>query len=127
VTRQPRSARRAEPARIEAVVRSRLAAPDRTGVEDASSLDLSTFLRGLSLGALVGAAIAGSAIWERRRLRRAALPEPSAVPERSGLSERSGLADGAAGHEPDDVPGQDRSEAGPSMNGASTPSPAPGR
>jgi NhaP-type Na+/H+ or K+/H+ antiporter len=30
----------------------------------------STFLRGLAVGALVGAAIAGSTIWERRRLRR---------------------------------------------------------
>ena len=29
----------------------------------------SIFLRGLSLGALIGAAIAGSAIWERRRRR----------------------------------------------------------
>jgi hypothetical protein len=29
------------------------------------------FLRGLSIGALVGAAIAGSTIWERRRGRRA--------------------------------------------------------
>jgi hypothetical protein len=28
------------------------------------------FLRGLSIGALIGAAIAGSAIWERRRTRR---------------------------------------------------------
>ena len=28
-----------------------------------------TFLRGLSIGALIGAAIAGSAIWERRRIR----------------------------------------------------------
>lgn len=30
----------------------------------------SKFLRGLSLGALVGAAIAGSAIWDRRRMGR---------------------------------------------------------
>ena len=33
----------------------------------------STFARGLALGALVGAAIAGSAIWQRRQARR---PEP---------------------------------------------------
>jgi hypothetical protein len=37
--------------------------------ESASS---STFLRGLVVGALVGAAIAGSTIWERRRSRRKA-------------------------------------------------------
>jgi hypothetical protein len=30
----------------------------------------SIFLRGLSIGALIGAAIAGSTIWERRRTRR---------------------------------------------------------
>ena len=30
----------------------------------------STFVRGLAIGALVGAAIAGSTIWERRRARR---------------------------------------------------------
>ena len=30
----------------------------------------STFARGLALGALVGAAIAGSAIWQRRQARR---------------------------------------------------------
>ena len=29
----------------------------------------STFLRGIALGALVGAAIAGSTIWERRKAR----------------------------------------------------------
>jgi hypothetical protein len=32
------------------------------------------FLRGLSIGALVGAAIAGSTIWERRRGRRGRVP-----------------------------------------------------
>ena len=36
----------------------------------------SIFLRGLSLGALIGAAIAGSAIWERRRIKRAAGESP---------------------------------------------------
>ena len=41
------------------------------------------FLRGLSLGALIGAAIAGSAIWERRRIRGRAgetAPEPRPEP-----------------------------------------------
>jgi hypothetical protein len=42
--------------------------PGRTGA---------TFMRGLTLGALVGAAIAGSAIWQRRsrRARQPAEPE----------------------------------------------------
>jgi hypothetical protein len=41
---------------------------------------MAVFLRGLSIGALVGAAIAGSAIWERARRRveqRTASPEPA--------------------------------------------------
>ena len=36
----------------------------------------STFARGLALGALVGAAIAGSTIWQRRQARLAAHDEP---------------------------------------------------
>jgi hypothetical protein len=36
---------------------------------------MSTFLRGLTIGALVGAAIAGSTLWSRRRRRRTP-PEP---------------------------------------------------
>ena len=40
-----------------------------------------TFMRGLTLGALIGAAVAGSAIWQRRmRNARAELPSPSAEP-----------------------------------------------
>lgn len=35
------------------------------------------FVRGLALGALVGAAIAGSTIWQRRHGRRAELPPPA--------------------------------------------------
>lgn len=35
----------------------------------ASGPDPSRFLRGVAIGALVGAAIAGSTIWQRRRLR----------------------------------------------------------
>jgi len=38
----------------------------------------SVFLRGLSLGALVGAAIAGSTIWDRRRARRNRADETAA-------------------------------------------------
>ena len=37
---------------------------------DDDSPRLQAFLRGLSIGALVGAAIAGSAIWERSQRRR---------------------------------------------------------
>ena len=38
----------------------------------------SVFLRGLSLGALIGAAIAGSAVWDRRRARRNRADETAA-------------------------------------------------
>jgi hypothetical protein len=41
---------------------------------------MAVFIRGLTIGALVGAAIAGSAIWERARRqveRRHTLPEPN--------------------------------------------------
>lgn len=43
----------------------------------------SAFARGLALGALVGAAIAGSTIWQRRQARRAAgseTPTPDEAP-----------------------------------------------
>ena len=47
-------------------------------VEGAAGDDVrtTTFIRGLALGALVGAAIAGSTIWQRRRH-----PIPDARPE----------------------------------------------
>ena len=35
-----------------------------------------TFMRGLTLGALIGAAVAGSAIWQRRGRRRLQRPAP---------------------------------------------------
>jgi len=41
----------------------------------------SSFLRGLAVGALVGAAIAGSTIWERRRASRGQPDEQSREPE----------------------------------------------
>jgi hypothetical protein len=49
-------------------------------VEQASGDDVraTTFVRGLALGALVGAAIAGSTIWQRRRH-----PSPDAEPEKA--------------------------------------------
>lgn len=52
-------------------------APRRTEPDDAT-LPHSVFLRGLSLGALIGAAIAGSAIWDRRRQRAKAPSDDSA-------------------------------------------------
>lgn len=42
----------------------------------------STFARGLALGALVGAAIAGSTVWQRRQAR---LAKNEAVPAADGL------------------------------------------
>ncbi len=48
----------------------------RREADDASASDadprLASFLRGVTIGALVGAAIAGSALWERAQRRRAA-------------------------------------------------------
>ena len=46
---------------------------------DEASGSGTTFMRGLTLGALLGAAIAGSALWQRRtRAKRLELPEESA-------------------------------------------------
>jgi hypothetical protein len=48
----------------------------RRDVEDGTGSDtdprLASFLRGVTIGALVGAAIAGSALWERAQRRRMA-------------------------------------------------------
>lgn len=65
------------PAPIEALVR---AVGSRASDDEERA---STFARGLALGALVGAAIAGSAIWQRRQSRAGALPEPPGPPETS--------------------------------------------
>jgi predicted acylesterase/phospholipase RssA len=51
---------------------------------------MAVFLRGLSIGALVGAAIAGSALWERARRRSEHEPkeiEPGLVEPEPGLVE----------------------------------------
>jgi hypothetical protein len=70
---------------------------------------MAVFLRGLSIGALVGAAIAGSAIWERARRRKEpeaagveeARTEPSEPPRaRAGRPGRIGPSDELP---PDDV------------------------
>lgn len=51
------------PAPIEALVRAVGGRSNPPAIDDERA---STFARGLALGALVGAAIAGSAIWQRR-------------------------------------------------------------
>ncbi len=58
------------PAPLEALVRAIAG-----GAHDDDDQRATTFARGLALGALVGAAIAGSTIWQRRRAR----PEPTTV------------------------------------------------
>jgi hypothetical protein len=58
------------PAPLEALVRALAGGP-----HDQDDQRATTFARGLALGALVGAAIAGSAIWERRHAHRAE-PDP---------------------------------------------------
>lgn len=62
------------PAPVEAMIRAVAGGSGPDGDERAM-----TFARGLALGALVGAAIAGSTIWQRhlaRRSRLAGTPEP---------------------------------------------------
>lgn len=64
----------------------------------------STFARGLALGALVGAAIAGSTIWQRKLARdhaRAAALEPAPEPEEEPGFEPAD----EPGYEPTDEPG----------------------
>ena len=61
------------PAPIEALVRA-VAGPSVEADERAS-----TFARGVALGALVGAAIAGSAIWQRRASR-GTVPKTQSTP-----------------------------------------------
>ena len=73
------------PAPIDALVR---AVGGNVGEDDERA---STFARGLALGALVGAAIAGSAIWQRRQARRL---HPASVAQRPVA-----LGDPAAAHD----------------------------
>ena len=63
------------PAPLEAIVR---AIAGGTGDDDDQRA--TTFARGLALGALVGAAIAGSTIWQRRHARGATRPSVEPLP-----------------------------------------------
>jgi hypothetical protein len=65
------------PAPVEALIRAIAG-----GADDPDDQRASTFARGLALGALVGAAIAGSTIWQRRHARSDAPtdPEPADLP-----------------------------------------------
>jgi hypothetical protein len=80
------------PAPVDAIVRA------LGGASPEADERASTFARGLALGALVGAAIAGSAIWQRRQARRvqpgadspgtAAFGDPAASHERGSGMQR---------------------------------------
>ncbi|TMF32745.1 MAG: hypothetical protein E6I26_14885 [Chloroflexi bacterium] len=58
-----------EPVRVPSVVEALIRAV-AGGSEEERDQRASTFARGLALGALVGAAIAGSTIWQRRLAKR---------------------------------------------------------
>lgn len=70
------------PAPVDALIRAVAGGSGETGDERAI-----TFARGLALGALVGAAIAGSTLWQRRQARQtrtldagsSATPDPAAT------------------------------------------------
>ncbi len=64
------------PAPLEAIVRA------IAGGRDDDDQRATTFARGLALGALVGAAIAGSTMWQRRHAR-AGAPSPAVAESRS--------------------------------------------
>lgn len=62
------------PAPLDAIIRA------IAGRSDETDQRASTFARGLALGALVGAAIAGSTLWQRRQARPPLTPG-AAVPD----------------------------------------------
>jgi hypothetical protein len=72
------------PAPLEALVRAIAG-----GAHDDDDQRATTFARGLALGALVGAAIAGSTIWQRRHASRAA---PAGEPLAPGDAADAALA-----------------------------------
>jgi hypothetical protein len=78
------------PAPLEALVRAIAG-----GAHDDDDQRATTFARGLALGALVGAAIAGSTIWQRRQARRL---RPTGEPPAERASDNAAVApDGASG------------------------------
>ena len=66
------------PAPLEALVRAIAG-----GAHDDDDQRATTFARGLALGALVGAAIAGSTIWQRRHASRVGLARPTLLEVRA--------------------------------------------
>jgi hypothetical protein len=68
--------------RLPAGVESLIRAVTRGSTDEDRDRRASTFARGLAMGALVGAAIAGSTIWQRRQIRPASA-EPAQLPERA--------------------------------------------
>jgi hypothetical protein len=78
------------PAPVEALIRAVAGGSGAKGDERAM-----TFARGLALGALVGAAIAGSTIWQRRQARHAA-HQASAIGRDSETAAPSDGGDGPA-------------------------------
>ena len=76
------------PAPVEALIRA-VAGGDRDETEQRAT----AFARGLAIGALVGAAIAGSTIWQRRHARHDATttaPEPTPGEPASGEPSQTG-------------------------------------
>jgi hypothetical protein len=69
--------------RLPAGVESLIRAVTRGSNAEDRDRRASTFARGLAMGALVGAAIAGSTIWQRRQARPAVIDEggPDPAPE----------------------------------------------
>ena len=65
----------------------------RTG-PDGADRPVDVFVRGLLSGALVGAVIAGSAIWERRHRRRAAAAAGTAAAEADAAATHAGPSPG---------------------------------
>jgi hypothetical protein len=81
------------PAPLEALVRAIAG-----GSGDDDDQRATTFARGLALGALVGAAIAGSTIWQRRHLRSGGPAETGPTAEVGSGAE---VESGATGSEPE--------------------------
>jgi hypothetical protein len=65
------------PPAIDALIRTVVGGTGETERDERAS----TFARGLALGALVGAAIAGSTIWQRRQARLHGLNPPDTRPD----------------------------------------------